>query len=766
MASFTLSPTAIGGRASVAVRLGFGFALLLCILGVVAWQSHSAVQGVSERGERLGAAGAMATEVSRASGSFAKARVGLRDYLRSNEAVEFARAVSFAAQAKFTLGTVARTAGAAERPALEAIDARITTWMGASMRLRAAWEGANTAIEQRMFPLANRLTEDARRLTALWPDDPGMAMMSIAFIDGAAGANRFLHRGDQAQVTSALAMLATASEAALATSRQFYLPEDTQRDLAALSQQITAYGATFQEVAQQRAEADRIRLAEVFPLGTTLDADIEHLIGRLAQGANESRAEATAMADLLALEIVLFTGGAVLLGLALALAVAHSITAPLRRLSAAIGRIAAGDAAAQVEGQERRDEVGAMARALEDMRSQVQRAYASQQMLEQIPIGVMLTDPRDDFRITYMNPQSVALLDPMNHLLPMPAKALLGQSIDVLHKHPQHQRAILADPQRLPHRARIRLGTETLDLSVSAVRDREGVYQAAMLCWGVVTAQAQLADRFEADVGVVVEALAAAAAEVQQAAGGLSQSAEASGHRAAEVATAGQEAGADVQSVAASAEELASSVAEITRQVAEGAAVARAAAEEARATNTTVEGLATAAARINDVVRLIGDIAGQTNLLALNATIEAARAGESGKGFAVVASEVKALAGQTARATQEIGEQIAAVQRATTEAVTALRSIGGTVGRMEEVTSAIAAAVEQQGAATREIAGTAARVAGATDAVVARIAEVRQGTDATGAAAGGLVASAQGLTAQTATLREKAAGFLAAVRSA
>jgi methyl-accepting chemotaxis protein len=217
--------------------------------------------------------------------------------------------------------------------------------------------------------------------------------------------------------------------------------------------------------------------------------------------------------------------------------------------------------------------------------------------------------------------------------------------------------------------------------------------------------------------------------------------------------------------VAASAEELAASVAEITRQVAEGACVARAAAEEARATDGTVQGLAQAAAKIGDVVRLISDIAGQTNLLALNATIEAARAGEAGKGFAVVASEVKNLAAQTAKATEEIAAQIGGIQGSTEEAVSALHSITGTIEKMNEVTAAIAAAVEEQGAATREIARSAALVAETTGAMTRRIEDVRRGAGETGEAASGVLNAANDLAAQAATLQGRAADFLREVRA-
>jgi methyl-accepting chemotaxis protein len=277
-------------------------------------------------------------------------------------------------------------------------------------------------------------------------------------------------------------------------------------------------------------------------------------------------------------------------------------------------------------------------------------------------------------------------------------------------------------------------------------------------------AQRDLADRVESELDSVVRSLAATVTELE---GGITQlhaTADSTSERAASVAAGATEATSNVQTVAAAAEELASSVGEITRQVSQAAQVARRAVQDAREADGTVTGLSEAAQRIGDVVRLIGDIAGQTNLLALNATIEAARAGEAGKGFAVVASEVKTLAGQTARATEEIAAQISAIQAATGEAVAALRSIGTTIERMNEVTGAIAAAVEEQGSATREIARSTARVAEGTAAVTTRIGDVRRAAQETGEASASLLQAANDLTGHAGMLRSRAGEFLANVR--
>ncbi len=279
-------------------------------------------------------------------------------------------------------------------------------------------------------------------------------------------------------------------------------------------------------------------------------------------------------------------------------------------------------------------------------------------------------------------------------------------------------------------------------------------------------ALAAMANTLEQEVGVVVEGIASASTELTAAADSMVTVASDTTARAATVSAASAAANGDVNAVAAATEELAASVAEISRQIAESAGMAAGAVEQSSRADTTVANLNAAAATIGEVTHLIGSIAAQTNLLALNATIEAARAGDAGKGFAVVASEVKALASQTAQATQSIARQIAAMQSATQDATSDLGAIRQTIGRISEVTAAVAAAVKEQGAATRDIAQNVQRAAIGTSDIAGAIDGVTMAAGETGGAANQVQATAVSLSSQAELVRRQVGDFLRQVRAA
>jgi methyl-accepting chemotaxis protein len=281
-----------------------------------------------------------------------------------------------------------------------------------------------------------------------------------------------------------------------------------------------------------------------------------------------------------------------------------------------------------------------------------------------------------------------------------------------------------------------------------------------------VQAKQETLDRLASSFRSAIDTVSSAASELEATAGTLKQTAETTRHVSTNVAGISEEASTSVQAVASAAEELGASIREISRQVQESNAIATEAVAQAEQTDTRITELSKAAGRIGDVVKLITAIAAQTNLLALNATIEAARAGDAGKGFAVVAQEVKALAAQTAKATEEIGKQIAGMQTATGEAVHAVKEIGSTITRISQIATAIASAVEEQGAATQNIATSIQQAASGTAQVASNIADVSEGATETTEAANQVLAAAKSLGSESVRLTEEVDRFLNTVRAA
>ncbi|GAB4142407.1 MAG: hypothetical protein Tsb0016_10670 [Sphingomonadales bacterium] len=465
---------------------------------------------------------------------------------------------------------------------------------------------------------------------------------------------------------------------------------------------LIEYTDSFKAVSDAIKSRNATLETEVYGAGDAMVEELAQLTGAVVDVQRNEGAEATGAMDALKATAIGTALVSILFGVGAALLITRMIAVPVRNITDAMRRLAEGDKSVAVEGADRRDEIGAMATAVQVFKENAIEMERLQEAQEK-----------------------------------------------------QRQEQEEAERQRLQREADAERERQEQQLAAErkAAEDRR---QARM----------EMADNFESSVMHVVEQVAAAATQIEASARGMSDLARSTSEQSVGVAAAAEQASNNVQTVASATEQMTNSLAEVREQVSNSSRITEDAAGRAERTDEIVNGLSGAAQRIGEIVELIQSIAEQTNLLALNATIEAARAGDAGKGFAVVASEVKNLAKQTAKATEEIGGQVANIQNVSKEAVDAIGAIRQIITEINAISSGVAATVEEQSAATAEIARNTQQAAGGTQEVAGNIVTVRQATDETGRAAEQSLEAAAELASQAETLREQVRKFLGTVRAA
>jgi methyl-accepting chemotaxis protein len=387
-------------------------------------------------------------------------------------------------------------------------------------------------------------------------------------------------------------------------------------------------------------------------------------------------------------------------------------------------------------------------------------------MIDAAPGALMWCDTEKNFEITYLNKAAKPILASIAKHLPCAADEVVGRKIyDVFEKIRPELQQRLPHPDQQPWHCRLVFGDVFVDLGFTAIFDQKGLYCGSMASLVPVTDRMRMADNFETNVKALVDRLLSALNDTQSRLQKMTGAAETAQSRSSLVAVAAEKATANVAAANSSTEQLARVTHEIGQQMARCGEMAHGAVTLTGATSEKAATLSEASRRIGEVATVIANIAAQTNLLALNATIEAARAGAAGKGFAVVASEVKALAQQTAKATDDVGLEISHIQRAVDDVVGAIKSVSETIASMNEIFAAVTGGVREQGTAAGEIARNVRQASTGAQEVSSNITSVRDTSNDVRSAAESVLSAVAELSAVGHGLDESTAEFLKLVRA-
>jgi methyl-accepting chemotaxis protein len=459
---------------------------------------------------------------------------------------------------------------------------------------------------------------------------------------------------------------------------------------------------------------------------------------------------------------------AVLVAVALGafMVVSNSIASPMRDLSTKLGALAEGDTSIELEQKTGKDEISTLYNISIKLKESFTKAFLLQQMVQDMPTSVITVDVKDGYKINYINSAARNTLQSIEQFLSTKVASIHGVPMDKIHASFENERHIVSDPNKLPHRSKILIGSETLDLMSSPIRSKGGDYIGAMLTWNIISAKEQLAHDFERDVKGIVNMVAAAATQLSQTARAMAGNVQKSADLASSATGAATQTTANVQSVASASEELSASIRDISAQLQRTTSLVTQSNEKAANADRLATSLKAATARVNDVMELISSIAGQINLLALNATIESARAGEAGKGFAVVASEVKNLANQTDKSIAEIQAVMGEMRSASEDIANALADINASVSDISGATTMVASAVEEQSATTNDIARNMQTAASGTQLIVENLGSVNTSSTEASSSASQMLAASEELSRQAELLNNQVDAFLTKIRAA